>query len=68
MKKFEYRTEQFDLRGGIFTRTKINKSDFDNLVNSLGAKGWELVSCSTAAESYGRSNFLFLIFKREIEE
>ena len=65
MKKFEYRTEQFDLGG--FVGPKIERSKFDSLINGIGAEGWELVSCSPIAISYGRSRFLLLVFKKEVE-
>lgn len=68
MKRFEYRTEKLTLKGDLIFRTEIRGQDFNNLLNDLGAEGWELVSSFPIAGYNGRSSFLWLVFKKEITE
>lgn len=68
MDKFEYKTEEFELKKRLFGSAEINTKKLDDLMNKFGADGWELVSYTPVAEIYGRSDSLLLVFKREIEE
>ena len=68
MKKFEYKVEKIKIKGGTLSEPHLDNSGLDDLLQTLGMQGWEMVSCITMQETYGASRGLLLAFKREIEE
>ncbi|NLK39346.1 MAG: DUF4177 domain-containing protein [Clostridiales bacterium] len=64
METFEYKTVFTDAKGAL--GGKVDKSDFEEQLNLLGAQGWELVSTVPSAQSYGSTRWLISIFKRRV--
>ena len=62
MERFEYKTILYDPKG--LWGGKIDKSDFDDMLNGMGALGWELVSAVSSSSSYGATKSIVCIFKR----
>ena len=60
--KYEYKTISYDA-GGIFGG-KVNESDFEAMLNRLGAEGWELVNCLASNVTYGKTAYIVAVFKR----
>ena len=63
--KFEYKLIKHKVSnwlGGV----KSDFSDIDNEYNTLGDKGWELVSIMDTNRYQGQSDFIVAVFKREI--
>ena len=63
MKKWEYKS--MFLKGTGFMGHKVNATELDGLLNSLGAEGWELVSTIEKGQNF---SFAIAIFKRELSE
>ena len=62
MEKFEYKVVLYDVKG--FWGGSVTPGELENTLNKLGGEGWELVSCTSANQSYGSSKSLVCIFKR----
>lgn len=62
MDRWEYRTLKFKLKG--FSGGILETKDFNNELNMLGDKGWELVSSFTTNAANGYSRDAVAIFKR----
>ena len=65
MKKFEYKTIEFEPRGKFFQSIKMDSSALENQLNEMGIKGWELVN-STDYSIQGYIQKVIMFFKREI--
>ena len=77
MKRFEYKTVEFEFRKsstlergirGLFIDESVEGSlteQFDDKLNSLGEQGWELVS-TTQKMTNGFTDTILGIFKREM--
>ncbi|KXG08658.1 hypothetical protein AT864_03075 [Anoxybacillus sp. P3H1B] len=63
MKKFEYKIVRYKIEKGLFDK----EPDPDNILNEMGAQGWELVNVITNGLGgvSGASDTLYFIFKRE---
>jgi hypothetical protein len=66
MDRYEYKVQYFDSKGWIYSN--VNVWEIEASMNELGRHGWELTDSVTCAESYGRTQFIMLVFKRKIEE
>lgn len=62
MRKFEYKTIKIEPKG--FWGTKLDENHIDEILNELGAQGWELVSMQDL-EIGGSSWSFHYTFKRE---
>ena len=65
MRKFEYETVKFAAEGW-FSNGKIDEERFTQILNEMGMKGWELISCFTTNNMDGATRFILAVFKREI--
>ena len=65
MKRFEYKTVEFDTRG-FFSSGKLDSKAFEQTMNGLGQEGWELVSCVATNRHQGETRGVHAVFKREI--
>ncbi len=65
MEKFEYRVMSFDVTG--FFGGNVDVYQLEDEFNVLGNNGWELVSCTPSAQSYGSTKSLVCIFKRRFD-
>lgn len=45
---------------------KVDEEEFEDLLNSYGYEGWELVSCFDTSVSQGQSRDVIAIFKRKV--
>jgi hypothetical protein len=61
--KWEYRSVRLDIGGWI--GPKLDLSELDATLNSVGAEGWELVSAVDLSQSDGRSAAIVALFKRQ---
>ena len=61
--KWEYRSVRLDVGGWI--GPKLDLSELDATLNSVGAEGWELVSAVDLNQSDGRSAAIVALFKRQ---
>lgn len=62
--KWEYRT--IKLAGtGYWLGGKIDEAKLDQMMNDLGAQGWELASAFDTNEAYGNTRDVVVIFKRQ---
>ncbi|MFK7771406.1 MAG: DUF4177 domain-containing protein [Saprospiraceae bacterium] len=66
MKQFEYKNLKIETEYSLFQGSKIYDEELTQQMNQLGLKGWELVS-TIDSNSNGRTDYIVLIFKREIE-
>jgi len=64
MKKWEYFTEVINTKG-VFT-TKIDASEFNQILNDLGKEGWELIDKTPMALEVGKTTSIVCVFKREL--
>ena len=64
MDKFEYKTYTYDIEGFNGDNTK-NKA-FQETLNQLGRKGWELVNSVTSSTVGGEQQSIVCIFKRSL--
>lgn len=61
---YQYKTVKIQttgLRGG-----EIDTEDLDDLLNSFGSQGWELVNVFDTSTANGASKYIVAIFKRAI--
>ncbi len=65
MQKFEYKTVFTDTKG--FTGGKVDQNAFQNVLNELGAEGWDLISTVPVAQGYGSTRSIISIFKRPMD-
>ncbi|GHE41090.1 DUF4177 domain-containing protein [Sphingobacterium griseoflavum] len=63
MKRFEYKTVKVEPKG--FWQKKLDPQELDNILNTLGQEGWELVAMQDLAVS-GTSWTFHYTFKRPI--
>ena len=67
MKRFEYKTIVQNLaRGLVKTALEKNAGGMNELLNVLGADGWELVSALLTKDGPGELTEVVMILKREI--
>ncbi len=66
MKKYEYDTIKVEATGWL-SGGGIDDDELRGKLNFKGHQGWELVSCFTTNEGYGRTKFIVAVLKREIE-
>jgi len=64
MDRWQYQTVQFDTTG--FMGGIIDLDEFQATLNSLGADGWELVTCFDTNMAQGQSRYVIAVFKRKI--
>lgn len=64
MEQWGYKTVKY--RTGGFLGGKVDEEEFENLLNSYGYEGWELVSCFDTSVSQGQSRDVIAIFKRKV--
>ncbi|UVI27494.1 DUF4177 domain-containing protein [Paenibacillus spongiae] len=62
--QWEYRTLKY--KTGGFLGGKVNQEELDELLNSQGYEGWELISCFDTSMTQGQSKDLIMIFKRRV--
>jgi hypothetical protein len=60
---WEYTTKTLDI-SGWFTDGEVDPEQVDEILNPLGAQGWELVSSFSTTYGKGGSNNLVFILKR----
>jgi len=60
---WEYKTVQLGTHG--IMGGKFDGSKLDELMNELGAQGWELVAGFDTNMGYGQTRDIVLIFKRQ---
>ncbi|HHY28725.1 MAG TPA: DUF4177 domain-containing protein [Desulfitobacterium dehalogenans] len=65
MENFEYKTLFTDAKGVL--GGKVDQNAFQDELNELGSRGWELVSTVAAAQSYGSTRWIISTFKRRIK-
>ena len=61
--KWEYRTIKLAATGFLMGG-KIDEVKLDQMMNDLGAQGWELASAVDTNEAYGSTRDVVVIFKR----
>jgi hypothetical protein len=44
----------------------VDEAEFEDLLNSYGSAGWELVSCFDTSVNQGQSRDVIAVFKRRI--
>ena len=59
----EYKTIKLQATG--FTGGKIDETKLDDMMNELGAQGWELVTGFDTNKGYGETRDVIIIFKRQ---
>ncbi len=52
---------------GIFAGGRADGGEIEQELNSLGAKGWELVSAYSTQQAEGRTRDMVMILKRPVE-
>ncbi|USG66964.1 DUF4177 domain-containing protein [Brevibacillus ruminantium] len=62
MEKWEYRSMK--VHTGGFLGGKLDVDEFQDMLNKLGAEGWELISCFDTNQSHGASREVITVFKR----
>jgi hypothetical protein len=62
--KWEYRTIKLAATGFLMGG-KIDEAKLDQMMNDLGAQGWELASAIDTNEAYGSTRDVVVIFKRQ---
>lgn len=62
MDKWEYMSIKTETKG--FTGGILDIGSFDSKLNSMGERGWELVSCLTTNAGYGATREVVAVFKR----
>ncbi|KKO52632.1 DUF4177 domain-containing protein [Paenibacillus sp. DMB20] len=62
MDQWEYKTVKYQTGG--FLGGKVNEDELNELLNSYGYEGWELVSCFDTSQNQGQSRDVIAIFKR----
>lgn len=64
MKKFEYKTLEFEA-SGIIRPININSKKLEKILNEMGEEGWEMIHPVDYATHYGTTEKVILFFKRE---
>lgn len=64
--RWEYLTLKCRTDTGFFTGTNFDTETFDDQLNALGAKGWELVSIFEINRHEGGSKFVNAVLKRPV--
>lgn len=64
MEQWSYKTVKY--KTGGFLGGKVDEKEFEDLLNSYGYEGWELVSCFDTSVSQGQSRDVIAIFKRKV--
>lgn len=64
MEQWAYKTVKYTPGG--FLGGKVKEEDFDDLLNSYGIEGWELVSCFDTSYGQGQSREVIAVFKRKV--
>ena len=64
MKKYEYKTITTGTTG--FSSGKVDASKMEEVYNSLGDEGWNLVKVISSQQAYGTTLSIISIFKREV--
>ncbi|MEC0238552.1 DUF4177 domain-containing protein [Paenibacillus dokdonensis] len=64
MDQWAYKTVKY--KTGGFLGGKVDEEEFEDLLNSYGIDGWELVSCFDTSVSQGQSRDVIAIFKRKV--
>ncbi|GIO52111.1 hypothetical protein FHS19_004080 [Paenibacillus rhizosphaerae] len=64
MEQWSYKTVKY--KTGGFLGGKVDEEEFEDLLNSYGYEGWELVSCFDTSVSQGQSRDVIAIFKRKV--
>ena len=62
--RWEYTTKKLDV-SGWFTDGEVDPEKVDEILNPLGAEGWDMVSSFSTTYAEGGSNYLVFIFKRQ---
>ena len=61
--KWEYKTIKISATG--FLGGKFDESQFDRMMNDLGAQGWELTAAFDTNHGHGATRDVVAVFKRE---
>lgn len=64
MEQWSYKTVKY--KTGGFLGGKVDEEEFEDLLNSYGYEGWELVSCFDTSVSQGQSRDIIAVFKRKV--
>jgi hypothetical protein len=64
MRKWEYLTEVINTKGVI--ASKIEATEFNQILNNLGKEGWELIDKTALAAEAGKTTAIVCVFKREL--
>jgi hypothetical protein len=62
MDQWEYKTLKY--KTGGFLGGKVNEEEFEDLLNSYGIDGWELISCFDTSVHQGQSRDIIAVMKR----
>ncbi|OME88512.1 MULTISPECIES: DUF4177 domain-containing protein [Paenibacillus] len=62
MDQWEYKTLKY--KTGGFLGGKVNEEEFEDLLNSYGVDGWELISCFDTSVHQGQSRDIIAVMKR----
>ena len=63
MARWEYRTLEYEVKGGLMRKMDVEK-DYVSELNDLGRDGWELVGIIPFTENQGRLTKIHLILKK----
>ncbi|MFB4324650.1 DUF4177 domain-containing protein [Priestia sp. BR_2] len=63
MDQREYKTLKY--KTGGFLGGKVNEEEFEDLLNSYGIDGWELISCFDTSVHQGQSRDIIAVMKRK---
>lgn len=63
MDQWEYKTLKY--KTGGFLGGKVNEEEFEDLLNSYGIDGWELISCFDTSVHQGQSRDIIAVMKRK---
>ncbi|RAR41489.1 DUF4177 domain-containing protein [Paenibacillus sp. MDMC362] len=62
MDQWEYKTLKY--KTGGFLGGKVDEEEFEDLLNSYGIDGWELISCFDTSVHQGQSRDIIAVMKR----
>ena len=65
MKKFEYKTLEFEASGNFIRTINIDSKKLEEILNEMGEDGWEMIHPVDYAIGYGTTQKVILFFKRE---
>lgn len=60
--KWEYKTIKISAKGLL--GGKFDETEFDRMMNELGAQGWELVAVFDTNQGHGATRDVVAVFKR----